>query len=271
MMSLALLRIEKSDEAKIVDALVKIAKSDKHSMPRAYAAFMLSLFPDNRKAFTAVLDKLNDKHSDVKAFASLSLGLFRRPSSARELRAIIAAKRGSPMANAAYIGLGLLEDSTNANLLVSDFGTVYTPADLEAISFAIARSSDGQTWKSILPYLSMEDAYVREYAVKCLSMMTGLSIEARDAIIAQLLQYKKNFRSRRRKFEEDPVVRFYISVLRYSLGDRSSIGEILDSLYSNEFSLVNTEEMDWLSVFRPINRHFPRNYKIRPIFWSDFD
>ncbi len=271
MASLPLLTIPKERQQEVVEVLGNASKNDKHYMPRAYAVMMLSLFSDNRIAFNYARDALEDKHSDVKATAALAMGMFKSFSAARELRNITQKYAGTPFGQAAYYGLGIIGSKSNASLLVADFAASLLEDDLEAIAFAVGQSAAADSYLGMSEFFKDYDTVVRSRAVKCLGMMRDLPEESRRDAIKLLEEYKKYHEKRSKTFQEEMNVQFYSAVIRYTFGKRSAIKDVLDTVNHPNFLAENQVNMDWDSLMEPVNDRFPKWYKMKPFYWTDYE
>ncbi|MFA4986243.1 MAG: HEAT repeat domain-containing protein [Candidatus Brocadiia bacterium] len=264
--ALANVKIPAADTERVVNTLIKAAKTDREYMVRGYAAFMLSMFKENRAAFETVRCVLADKNTDATAMAAFSLGLFGNPSAAGDLRALLLRYRGTPIAGAARIGLGLIGDESNAADLVAEFKYLSRPEDLESAAFAIAKSANRNTYADMLEFVDDPDMFIREYSIKCLGMMRNLSDEARGAIAEKLAKLEA---------DNDANVRFYASVVRYSLGDRNALRGALSAIYEKGFLfpqglVVDYEYRSYVSELTDmVNETMPNMYRLKPYFWGE--
>ncbi|MFA4986937.1 MAG: HEAT repeat domain-containing protein [Candidatus Brocadiia bacterium] len=264
--ALANVKIPPADTERVVNALIKAAKTDKEYMVRGYAAYMLSMFKENRAAFETVRAVVADKNTDAAAMAAFSLGLFGNPAGAGDLRALLQKGRGTPIAYAARIGIGLIGDESNAADLIAEFKYLNQTQELESAAFAIARSATRNTYADMLKYVDNEDIYIREYSIKCLGMMKNLSDEARGAIAEKLATLEK---------DSDGNVRFYAAVVRYSLGDRAALSIALSAIYEKNFqfndgSVSDNDARTYYAILTDmVNETMPGMYRIKPYFWGE--
>ncbi|MFA4986242.1 MAG: HEAT repeat domain-containing protein [Candidatus Brocadiia bacterium] len=264
--ALANVKIPAADTERVVNALIKAAKTDREYMVRGYAAFMLSMFKENRAAFEAVRGVLADKNTDAQAMAAFSLGLFGNPSGAGELRALLARYSGTPLACAARIGIGLLGDESNAADLVAEFKYLSRPEDLESSAFAIACSATRYTYADMLARVDDPDIFIREYSIKCLGMMRNLSDDARGAIAEKLAGLEK---------DNDANVRFYAAIVRYAIGDRNALNTALSAIFEKDFifpggTMVDYDYGSYISELSDlVNDTMPKMYRLKPYFWGE--
>ncbi len=259
--SLASVTIPEDQVDKVVKILSDLVKSKTaQAMIRANAAFMLSLFPQNRLAYETVQLALDSNDSDVQAMAAVSLGMFKNPSAGRSIKTLIAKKRGTPLAYAGYLAIGMIGDKTFISDLISDFEFANGPDEFLAMSFAIAKCADKETYVKLLPYLRNQDVYLKEFSVKCIGMMEGLTDEARKEIIEKLTDLER---------EKDAMIVFYSSLIRYNLGDRKALSVMLKAAHDNQFYLDKRTTVDWFALMELVNSTLPPYRKIKTYIWGD--
>ncbi|MFA4986512.1 MAG: HEAT repeat domain-containing protein [Candidatus Brocadiia bacterium] len=262
--ALACVSIPPTDVERVVNALVKAAKTDKEFFVRGHAAYMLSMFKDNAAAFAAVRGVLSDKSSDVQAMAAYSLGLLGNHEGGMDLKALLQKGKGTPRAYAARIGLGLLGDEANIPDLVDEFADLNQTQELDSAAFAIAKCATPDTYADVLKFMDNEDIYIREYGIKCLGMMRNLTDETRAKIITKLAE---------READEDGTIRFFAAVVRYAMGDRKALPIALSALYVENFqfidgTVVDSDNRTYMAELTGIvNDTMPLMYRVKPYYW----
>jgi HEAT repeat protein len=263
--------LEGSEAELAVDALVELLEKEKSYLARCWICLSLSRFPDSRKALNALLGALKDPHSDVKAMAVISLGLLGETAVAGDIKTHISRQKGTPVGFAGFAGLGLLRNPDLTSYFLMDFEFASSPQEYEAMSFGLGKTLRDNQVELLFRLVESKDFFTREYAIRTLGMVEGLSEVERRKVIALLSDYPETIRKKDRSFKEDSINRFYASIIRAAMGDRSAVKDAMEAMRQKDFYLKQMNEMDWTVLMDPINDELPTYYRIKPFFWSDTD
>ncbi|GAB4150123.1 MAG: hypothetical protein Kow00107_00530 [Planctomycetota bacterium] len=270
-LALSLMSFEPDEAGAVIETIKKLFAEEKDYLSRCWMCLALSRFHDSREALNLLLDALEDPHSDVKAMAAISIGLLGETSVSTELRNHIGKHKNSPIGYAGYIGLGLLGQPENVSYFLRDFELATNPQEYCAMSFGLAKSMKERQAELLFRLVMSDDIFTREYAVKTLGMIEDLSEDERIKIITLLSDYEEEKRKESRSFKEDSLIRFHTAVVRYALGDSSAIKVAVETMREKDFYLEKTNDMDWITLFDPINASLPVYYRVKPFYWSDTD
>ncbi|MDZ7816277.1 MAG: HEAT repeat domain-containing protein [Planctomycetota bacterium] len=260
--ALANMQVPPQEREKVVNTLVGVLKDDKNRFPRAYAAFILSKFPESRKAFEAVRTATHDKDSDVQAMAAISIGLFGNPAGAKDIKYVMNRGRGTPLAYSAYIGFGLLRYKAMLSKFIADFKYAQHEEEFIALGFAISRAAEKDTYVKVLEYIDSDDIYARENAIKAIGMFENLTDEERTECVEKLAELAD---------DSDMVIRFYSGLVRYAFGDKKAMKLILKTVVDNQFYMPGMVDIKYDTAMNLVNDIMPMYYKLKPYFWGDED